>query len=423
MSYEAHLRFISLTDRQKAVDPGGHALNPEILNNAIRQAFVDVFIRERRPLERKFIDRMLNRATRAAAAGHEEITHYVPCVVVNRPSPAEFEVGPVRFLTSQSFLAEHSVRIEQDERERRQKAIDLAMSAKRPPVGPTSDTERVRRQFLEGAFDYYRAFTWVAEVKVPKCDPEISRRRAVRAAQGALDVLKLFFGPYRGQGPELRLGHDPAPNTRRAEVSRHADGFHLTNIFGGEGAFAEEEWYDELKKSDPYRHLDIAGAALGGYLNPGVMSAHRDRWLDALHWYGEAVSERGQAAQLVKFVAALERLTVTDETGTDDVTEVVTGRTALLASHYTTERKNLVEDAREIYRWRSDLMHGRTSPLAEGIGEVLQIAYEIVRLALFGALILFYTLQSARNIRSGHLEQWFRTAAIPPAGPGHDADD
>src|SRR5688572_29216543 len=53
MSYEAHLRFVSLTDRQKAVDPGGHALDPETLNKAIRRAFVDVFLEERRPLERK----------------------------------------------------------------------------------------------------------------------------------------------------------------------------------------------------------------------------------------------------------------------------------------------------------------------------------------------------------------------------------
>lgn len=82
-----------------------------------------------------------------------------------------------------------------------------------------------------------------------------------------------------------------------------------------------------------------------------IRDAHRDRWLDALNWYGKVVSEHGRAAKLVKFVAALERLTVTKETGTADVTEVVTKRTVVLASAYETKRTNLLEDAREIYRW------------------------------------------------------------------------
>jgi hypothetical protein len=416
ISYEAHLRFVGLTERQKAVAAAGHSLHPERLNKAIRQAFVAVFLIDRRPVEQKFVDRMLNRATQAAAAEHDAITHYLPCVVVYRPTPPQFEVGPVRFLTSEKFISEHREVIERDEADRRQKQIDqLKAAGKWSPQTTPEDMERLQRERLEQAFEYYRSFTWVAEVTVPACDPDISEERAIKAVQGALDVLKLFLGPHRRRGPELRLAREPGPSSISSEIVRRKDGFHVTNIYGGEGAFADEGWYDELRANDPYRHFDRAAAAISGYLDPGVMSAHRDRWLDALNWYGQAVSERQSAAKLVKFVAALERLTVTEESGTEHVTEIVTGRTAFLASHYDTTRPNLGEDTREIYRWRSDLMHGRTSPLAEGIGDVLRLAYEVVRLALFGALVLFQTLEREGKGTSTALEQWFRDVVpLPP---------
>ncbi len=100
--------------------------------------------------------------------------------------------------------------------------------------------------------------------------------------------------------------------------------------------------------------LQMAGLALDGYLKPEVKSNHRDRWLDALNWYGQAVSEPLPSAQLVKYVAALERLTVTEYLVVNEATDVVTRRTALLTVENANEICKAVENARILYRWRSN---------------------------------------------------------------------
>src|SRR5207253_11346072 len=93
------------------------------------------------------------------------------------------------------------------------------------------------------------------------------------------------------------------------------------------------------------------------------------RWLDALNWYGQAVAEQLPAVKIVKYVAALERLTITEETETDEdrgLTNAVTRRAALFAAGTDVEARNRRrEEAREMYKLRSKLMHGQRSPISK----------------------------------------------------------
>jgi hypothetical protein len=267
---------------------------------------------------------------------------------------------------------------------------------------------------LETITSYYDAFPWVAEVSVPACSSKISRDRAETVVQAALDVLKLFFG-YRG-GKDFRLGHHRGRRSRTAHLMRGPDGvFHYSIWSGGEGGFAQEGWYENIK-SDMSRALQAAGSAIAACLQPdAVKSDHRDRWLGALHWYGQAVSETVPAAQLVKYVAALERLTVLEETRTTDeksgqkVTDVVTRRTAILSVERL-EPEVIAQawrDARELYKWRSALMHGRSSPLTKELLEVMHLAHRMTRQAVFAALGIYVELDMNGKGASKDLEERF----------------
>lgn len=415
ISREAARRFSHLAKRQRAIDPDEHTIDLSTLDRAIRAAFVEMFLIKRRPIERKWIDRMLNRAVREAKKRHEAVTHYLPCVIMTKGKPPEFRVGPVRFIATEKFFADYQSKIEADHKaaneRQRQELEQMILEGKYTADRKMSDEESARyeQMVLNWIYEYYRDFVWIAEVGIPACDAKISRERAEITVQAALDVLKLFFG--HAEGRDFRLAHDRGRPEKTADLTRGSDGAFCYLIHqSGEGAHVEKGWYDHIAQRMGWA-LEAAGSALEGYLKPDVISDHRDRWLGALNWYGQAVSERLPSAQLIKYVAALERLTVTEETETDKdkvkVTDVVTRRTALLSveSYDAAVLSDAWKDARKLYGWRSDLMHGRSSPLKKEFFSVIPLAHRRVQQALFGALALYVDLEMTGKRTSKDLEE------------------
>jgi hypothetical protein len=94
------------------------------------------------------------------------------------------------------------------------------------------------------------------------------------------------------------------------------------------------------------------------------MDELNQRLLDALNWFGQAVVEQNAGAKVVKYTAALERLTVTGHVD-DGLENLVIKRVAIL--NQDREDKPLEEIKKqlgELYQCRSDLMHGSLSPHA-----------------------------------------------------------
>ena len=417
---EAARAFHRLAERQRDIDPERESIDLETLNRAVRKAFVDIFITNGKPWDQqKWIDRMLNRAIKRVKSEHRTTPHYLPCVVFHRGHPAEFTVGPVRFIEKTKFFDDYRDKITSDHQEanaRRKVKLEQMIAAGEYAADQKmsdEESERVNQMVLSWILDYYGSYTWIAEVTVPACSEKVSRERSEVAVQAALDVLKLFLGR---DGDDLRLGHHRGAPDKTAHLTRDVNGaFEHEIARGGEGAFAEEGWYGDLQQNAGWA-LDAAGSAIEAYLAPGkTKSAHRDRWLGSLNWYGQAVSERAPSAQIVKYVAALERLTVLEETettaacGHQEVTDVVTRRAALLAAgaHDPDAIKRGRADARKLYRWRSSLMHGRSSPLTKELLEVMHLAHEMTRDAMFAALSIYVQLDMAGLTAPKDLETEF----------------
>jgi hypothetical protein len=85
--------FQRLARRQRDLAKNAIAIDEGALEDAIREMFVELFIRDRRPVnERKWVDRMLSRALKRSSAKHAARTHYYPCIFVFRADPPEFRV-------------------------------------------------------------------------------------------------------------------------------------------------------------------------------------------------------------------------------------------------------------------------------------------------------------------------------------------
>lgn len=142
------------------------------------------------------------------------------------------------------------------------------------------------------------------------------------------------------------------------------------------------------------------------------------------------MSEPVASAKIVKYVAALERLSITEKSG--ELTDTVTRRAALFAAQG--DREVLAKsraDARELYDWRSALMHGRSSPVAKHqlqsheLKSVMYRGEQLLRSALFGALAVYTDLIIDGKATGKHLEQRLRelelTFGLVEMAPGRIA--
>lgn len=372
---KAALRFRSLAKRHCNLYK--HIIDVSSLERAIKIAFAKTFIEDEKPIEIKYIDRMLNKAVKEAQKTHKVVTHYLPCVITIQGKPDEFKIGPVRFLTTEKFFKDFGCKIEND---------IVSYGFKKDGT------------IVTNLNDYYKSFVWVAEVNVPMCDYKISEERAIQVVQAALDVLKLFF--HQSNGHDLKIGYYTDCYRDRAKITRTPDGmFHPEVGRRIYGIPANPMWYTDIIKSKGKGYLVNAGPVIERYLKPEKKNELYDRWLNALYWYGQAVSEDRPAEQLVKYVAALECLTVTPLDGKDNVTDIVTRRTAiLLAGACNGNFDAIYANARKLYSKRSDLMHGRISPIKKDISSIVSLAHKIVPDVLLVTLELFLCLDmNGRN--------------------------
>lgn len=371
---EAALRFKSIAERHCKLFQ--HTIDVSSLELAIKLSFAKTFIEKENPIEIKFVDRMLSKAVKETQENHKMITHYIPCVITRQGEPSEFKIGPVRFLTTKKFFKDFGSKIEDD-------CASYGIKESR---------------IINKIYDYYKAYIWIAEVTVQPCDNKISEKRALHVVQGSLDVLKLFF--HHSHGHDLQIGSYTGYYKDRAKITSTPDGmFHPE--FGSHvyGVPANPMWFSDIRRNSKW-FLACVGNAVEGYLKPEAENMHRNRWLRALYWYGQAVSEDRPAEQLVKYVVALECLAVTPQDGKEEVTDIVTRRTALLiAKAYKDDvYEKIKSKARKIYRKRSDLMHGRISPITQDINSIVSLAHDIVPKMMLITLDMFWCLElNGRN--------------------------
>ncbi len=430
ISADSTKRFFKITNRLIAISPNNANLDHTTLNTAIRTKFVEMFLQQARTIDRSAVDKMLSRALKAVRTKHRPVTRYLACTLVGDHEPFEFTIGPVRFLHQSKFFADLGPTIEEHHRvssaAKRAKAEQMLADGKVRELMSREQWEELDRKLINQVSDYYKPYKWVAEVNVPACDGERSRVRAELTVQAALDLLKLFaFGWHHGE--RIHLGVDHGIIDRVTQVVRNEDGqFAITWKSSAYWAFVENGWFAELEGRIG-GHLNAAAQMIAAYLVPLKPFDITTRWLDALSWYGQAVEERIPAARIVKYVAALERLTITEQTPTDGdrgLTDAVTRRSAVFgAGTNDDERERLRNEARELYKFRSKLMHGQRSPISkeqlisDEYRTLMAKADDLARDVLIGALAEYVHLLMNEKREDRDLEERLRVLEVAFSPP------
>ena len=108
------------------------------------EILVRKFVREKRAIETKQIDRAMSEMVKRCRKTCDDLTHYIPCHLMSPQSPASFQIGPVRFLNQATFrstLAKHIWSNRRRDRWRAdvKRAYDIRSKLVHGALSPSSD--------------------------------------------------------------------------------------------------------------------------------------------------------------------------------------------------------------------------------------------------------------------------------------------
>jgi len=396
--HEAFRRFHQITLRHlKTLGDVARDYNESDFGSEIIHHFSDRFLKKSFNVNKDSVQSFLSVAQKQSKKKHKELTHYIPCVIVDEKKPERFNIGIVEFIRMEVFLEENKEKILEEKR-------NLAESYKKRQENGTPKTNNENKDiqkeadewaniFITELHNYFLEYKWVAKVTIPKCDIKISRCRAEIVIGAALDIIKLFFRELHGKG--LRMGHDAYGPENTANLTSEVEKRNKFHISYGwreiRGTYAGDNWFQEMTNPKIYPYIDGAASALNVRISPTNKMHLKERLLDALTWYGQAVSDTLPSTKIVKYVAAWERLVITKKE--QDLTSTVCKRIAMLAHDgYQKTFQVTSKDAKEIYNWRSNLMHGTSSPFTLNIENSVPIAEKLTQASIFQAIDIFICL-------------------------------
>jgi hypothetical protein len=340
------------------------------LREPLAELIVQRFAREGRPLDGQQIDRVLVAAGKAAEKTCVDLRHLLPCHLMLAQDPNEIPMGPVTF--------------------RNRKAMRrLLLERSRARLSEPDESPQKRafgRRLMADALRYYRAFNWIAEVEIKRCEPEISATLAQAAVTSALDGLHLILSADHTD--RMRVGGPALRRDNRAKLTIDPSGQISPSLsLDGPGQVEfPDGWSSRL--ADPYyqRPLELCAIALEAAVDPDLERPLSRRFLDAAQWFGEAARDGSPSTRVVKYVTALERMLTTEER--DDITAMVSTRLAALCFDQVSAESREAWRLKAVaaYDLRSKLVHGSMSPRDPKVWRGVALGAELGEAALLCAL-------------------------------------
>ncbi len=392
----AYRRFDELADRTtKPGSADAQMFAHHDYVQALRSAFVELFVEQHRGVNKSSVAKLVRRGKQLAREEFVSFTHHIPCQLFFEKAPDKFNVGPVKFSTVTRFLSDidkklvdyRTSTVAAFAKGSRQRRSELSENDVQSEAATFADT------FLDNTRKFYRVHDWVASINIPPCHRDLSQLRAERTVDVALDILRLFITSM----PE-RYRRANVPNTPFETyelVSDRNERVSVTVRKSSRSGIAGEGWYEELLRSVPkiWPLFEQAIEVLPGGGKPDELN---QRLLDAINWFGQAILEPNPAAKVVKYTAALERLTITGHVKSGELELLLLKRVCTLNYDRTDKTPQQIEkEIGNLYQCRSDLMHGTMSPYSTKISEVLRIGWETTRWSILNAAQLFASLREA----------------------------
>ena len=214
-------------------------------------------------------------------------------------------------------------------------------------------------------------------------------------------MFKLIVGDQRAS--HVKQGYDVTTPPEYVElISSSTGSFSL--LSGGKlhDAVLNDSWYEQVTADPAWRYLQ---SVLTAYCNSwDDLDEIQTRFLDALSWHSDAISEQEPGAKIIKFWTSIERI-LRASPGEIDT------RAAILSSNSSEEFAKHSQTLEQAYRRRrNDVVHGNANRVRESWYEEAVAAAEEA-----SKNVLFQYLYAIPHIRShpgttdrGRLRAWLK---------------
>lgn len=302
------------------------------------------------------------------------LIYYFPCYLIRDSLARDFTVGPVRFVHHGGLLS----RIQQNCGTKPDWFSDYD-----PDLG---DRKQPASEFKpQSIAAQLEQFTWIAEVAIADCEPDMSRRRALDAIRLAVAGVALLLSPH--QASQVGLA-DEWRQIQWAESLTQVPGEDVTPV--GFRAWPEVG----VKDGDLQRLLDRhknylrwLGISIETTITPlpgrTAYPCLRRRWINALYWYFVACTEPSSPRSIICFSTVLESLA--GKEGADAITKLCANLMAINSDTEISESLTLSGAVQKIYHGegRSGVVHGGNFVLDAEMDEVRGVAAMLAQHALF----------------------------------------
>ena len=326
-------------------------------------------------------------------------TFFIPCVISDSQGKQKFDLGGVSFYSHEAFFEKFDGKLSAYTQSVASKFLadekDIILR-KRPRVFPAKEREwplieinKISKHFEEELRKYYSSYHWIAVIEVSGFDDVVGQRIAEYSVETALNILRLFIG--NGQVERFRQSGRRRPEIKQSRMTMNEKGqLEISLSNHGEEALLDENWSTKLFSGKSGDWIRLAGSLID-YLKSGQeIPLIYQRLIDALWWYGDAVSEPFSHVRIIKYSNALEAFLCTSNV---DISHQLSVRHAYLCSrNIHLEGVERFDQIKRFYDARSAIVHGRRSPLDSHFDNVSYLGERLASETLLDGLDWTYFL-------------------------------
>jgi len=300
----------------------------------------------------------------------KQVCHFIPCVLAYHSSKDQFNIGPVSFQTTASFIAERARQFDEET----QRTIQLWAKGAAKHSGtfrnlwPVLHLKKEAAAFTESAIKILKSYKWIATVQLQDFEETVGRDVANSCVETALNIARLFIGGEHAEqfriGGGLRLERD---SVRLSE--NHAGEISITLSHTSEDAQLGKDWVNGRFGGEAEQWVQLAGSLIRKLQSGFDIPILYRRYIIALWWYGEGVSEPHDHAKVVRFATAIEAYLATpiekDDAGkpVESIMDQLSRRACnLLEDNASDEGREICREIKKFYDIRSRLVHGEYAP-------------------------------------------------------------
>lgn len=341
-------------------------IKPEKFREIFSRIMVNRFLREKRSINTKEVDKVIASSVKQARTNLKNVTYFIPCHLMRTKDPEALVIGPIKFHNRASIRRVFLDKLRQSTEDK------------------GHENNKYSRRLLKDALRYYRKFQWVTEVEIKGYDRETSAEIAEQAVTSALDCLHLMLGAewtdkMQIQGPAIFMDRRAKlylSDSNELEASLSSSVFGQVNFTDG--------WSEGLSSPEHINILNLFGVALELAVDPALARPLSQRFLDAAQWFGEASRDKSPSTRVVKYVTALERMVMTEEH--DDISRLVSDRVSAFCFDKPEDRETWRAKVKKTYDLRSKLVHGSISPRSDEVWQGVYVGAQLCEITLLRVL-------------------------------------